>query len=524
MRGYNLSMSNTSATNPAAPHTNSLFVGGIIDSATLPALIRAAGNQGSEGAKSEAAGAPPVPPTSITEHEVTINNANVKYRATAGTLPVRSSGEGKSKAQMFYVAYERLGIDDHAARPITFVFNGGPGSSSVWLHMGALGPKRVKLSEEGHPLPRRGEVIDNEYSWLDLTDLVFIDPVSTGLSRPTEGEDAKQFHSVEDDVKSVGEFIRLYTTRSKRWQSPKFLAGESYGSTRAAALAFHMQTQHGMYFDGVTLISPALDFQTLCFDHGNDLPYPLFLPTYAATAFQHGKLTEHAGKTIQDVIKRAEGFALKTYLPALSQGGRLGVEEKDQIAQELAILTGIDAATWIRMNLRINDGEFFKLLLRNQARMVGRLDTRFVCPVLARCESDINADPSYAAINGAFTQALHTHLLGTLNYTSEAKYEILYLGLEHWNFNASNKYVTTSPDLHKAMVDNPRLRVLICCGYFDAATPHFAAEFSAAHIGLDSEIHSRIKTKHFGAGHMMYIRHADLVQLKNDAAAFYLHD
>lgn len=514
-------MSNPTPSTPSGSHLNSLFVGGIIDSATLPALIRAAGSQGPDGTKGESSGTTPPPPTSITEHEVTMNKVLVKYRATAGTLPVKTSGEGKIKAQMFYVAYERLGVDDHAARPITFVFNGGPGSSSVWLHMGALGPKRVRLTEDGHPLPKRGEVIDNEYSWLDLTDLVFIDPVSTGLSRPAEGEDAKQFHSVEDDVKSVGEFIRLYTTRNKRWQSPKFLAGESYGSTRAAALAFHLQTQHGMYLDGVTLISPALDFQTLCFDHGNDLPYALFLPTYAATAYQHGKLASQAGKTIDEVIKRAEDFAIKAYLPALAQGGRLTEAEKASLAQELALLTGIDAPTWIRMNLRLGDSDFFKLLLRDQARMVGRLDSRFTCPVLTRPESDINADPSYAAINGAFTQALHTHLLGTLNYASEVKYEILYLGLDHWNFNASNKYVTTSPDLHKAMVDNPRLRVLICCGYFDAATPHFAAEFSASHIGLDREIHNRITTKHYGAGHMMYIRHADLVQLKSDAAAFY---
>jgi len=503
---------------------STFFLAGSFDDASLPAAVRdavsAAAKKGipddDKPKKTEAA---------VTEHDMPLpgggDGQRLRYRATAGTLPLRIGGEGKAKAELFYIAYEKLDVEHLDDRPLTFVFNGGPGSSSVWLHMGALGPKRVLLGDEGEPLAPPTKVVDNEWTWLDLTDVVFIDPVSTGLSRAAEGEDAKQFHTLEEDVKAVGEFIRLFCTRRQRWASPKFLVGESYGATRAAALAHHLQGLHGIYLSGISLVSPALDFQVFFFDHANDLPYVLFLPTYAATAFFHKRLATGAFTDLASVVTQAETFAIDTYAPALAKGGLLPDAEKAAIAEQLAKLTGLSKQLWLRSHLRINDQQFFKELLREEGKIVGRLDSRFVCKDVPRKAEDINADPSYSAVNGAFTAALNAHLLGSLKYTSEAKYEILYLDLEHWDFNAPNRYVSTTPDLLRAMTDNPRLRVNVCTGYFDAATPHFASDYSTSHLGLDPSISARITTHRYEAGHMMYIRRPDLIKFKADAAAFY---
>jgi carboxypeptidase C (cathepsin A) len=473
------------------------------------------------GAAKPAPAETPRPAPVMTEHEGSIGGKAVRYRATAGFLPVRDGGEGKTKAEMFFVAYELIGVDQAERRPVSFVFNGGPGSSSVWLHMGALGPKRVQLDPEGRPLPGPGKAIDNDQSWLDLTDLVFIDPVSTGLSRAATGEDAKQFHTLEDDVKSFGEFIRLYLTRQQRWMSPKFLVGESYGATRAAALAKHLQSDLGIFVAGITLVSPALDFQLLSFDHGNDIAHVLFLPTYAATALYHGLVKPAAGSSAADLIKVVEKFAIERYLPALAMGASLPVKDAESICGVLASFTGIDAAVWRRKHLRIRDDEFFRELLRDRATVVGRLDTRFTCSEITRPPTDINADPSYAAVVGAFSTALHSHLLGTLKYVVDTKYEILFVNTEHWNFNAPNRYVSTSPHLLCALIDNPQLRVHVCAGWYDAATPHFAADFSVSHLAMQPGLKERITTTYYEAGHMVYTRAAELVNFKKNAAVFY---
>jgi carboxypeptidase C (cathepsin A) len=345
--------------------------------------------------------------------------------------------------------------------------------------------------------------------------------VSTGLSRAATGEDAKQFHTLEDDVKSFGEFIRLYLTRQQRWMSPKFLVGESYGATRAAALAKHLQSDLGVFVAGITLVSPALDFQLLSFDHGNDISHALFLPTFAATAMFHGRVTPPEGSSAADMVKAAEEFAIKEYLPALAMGASLPAKDAESISSMLAAFTGVDAAVWRRKHLRIRDDEFFRELLRDKAMVVGRLDTRFTCSEIPRPPTDINADPSYAAVVGAFSTALHSHLLGTLKYVVDTKYEILFMNLEHWNFNAPNRYVSTSPQLLCAMIDNPQLRVHVCAGWYDAATPHFAADFSVSHLTMQPGLKERVTTTYYQAGHMMYIHAAELVNFKTNAAMFY---
>ena len=286
------------------------------------------------------------PVLSVTEHELKVGGKLIKYRATTGYMLMKDAKEDKPKARIFFVAYTRLDTEtekiDPTKRPVTFSFNGGPGSASIWLHLGALGPKRVAMTEKGESLPPPYRMVDNDQSWLDATDLVFIDPVSTGYSRAVAGEDPKQFHGFNEDIASVGDFIRLYTTRYQRWASPKFLVGESYGTTRASALSDYLQDTYGLYLNGITLISSIMNFQTARFTRGNDLPYQLFLPTYSAAAWYHKKLTGAlAGADLPTVVKAAEKFVQEKYAPALMLGDALPAKDKAALAKELAGFTGL---------------------------------------------------------------------------------------------------------------------------------------------------------------------------------------
>ncbi|MCE9593776.1 MAG: peptidase S10 [Planctomycetes bacterium] len=456
-----------------------------------------------------------------TKHEVVIGGQKLAYTAKAGTIVLREE-DGKKKASIFYVAYTKDGVEDPATRPITFSFNGGPGSSSVWLHLGALGPKRVDMGPEGFGGPPPYRLIDNEFSWLDVTDLVFIDPVTTGYSRAAPGESDDPYHSVDGDVRSVGDFIRLYATRNQRWPSPKFLVGESYGTTRAAALAEHLQSRHGMYLNGVVLVSAILNFGTAEMDVGNDLPYALFLPTLAATAFQHQKLSPELSKDLRTTLAEVERFAADDYLLALQRGSTLTDAERADIATKLARYTGLSREFVERANLRIDDGRFYKELLRNERRTVGRLDTRFVGLDRDAAGSGAEFDPSYAAIQGPFTAALNQYLRADLGYESDLVYEILTDRVHPWRFDGSeNRYLNVAERLRRAMTTNPALRVFVACGYFDAATPYFASHYTFEHLGMDREVPDRITFGHYEAGHMMYIRRADLAAFTRDVRGFY---
>lgn len=479
----------------------------------------------------QTATAPATPPTDQivqTQHTVVINGVEIAYTATAGVIIMKeetekdgvSAGE-QARAGIFFVAYTRDGVSDLSRRPITFAFNGGPGSSSVWLHLGLLGPRRALMTEEGWPLPPPGRLAPNQYSLLDVSDLVFIDPVSTGYSRPVAGESAKQFHDFRKDIESVGDFIRLYTSRYGRWLSPKYLAGESYGTTRAAGLAGYLQDRHGLYLNGLILISAVLHFQTLSFDHGNDLPYMLFLPAYTATAFYHRRLEPELQRDLIATLRAAEAFALGEYALALLQGDQIDQATFDRVATQLARYTGLSRDYIVRSRLRIRDDRFVKELLRDRQRTVGRLDSRFTGSDRDAVGETAEFDPSLAAITGPYTAALNHYVREQLGFTSDLPYEILTERVWPWSFNDhQNRYVDVAETLRRAMHRNPALRVHVASGYYDLATPYFATRYTLNHLALDPALRGQISESLYPAGHMMYIQESSLAALKAVLADF----
>lgn len=456
---------------------------------------------------------------SRTTHSITLNGKKLDYEAFAGTMQLKEE-DGKTQANIFYTAYTKTG-QDTAKRPITFCFNGGPGSSSVWLHLGSFGPRRVVLADAGESLPSPSTLTDNESTLLDSTDLVFIDPVSTGFSRAADEKNAKQYHGVQEDVTSVGEFIRLYVTKNNRWPSPKFLAGESYGTTRAANLAGHLQNRVGMRMNGIVLVSAVLNFGTIRFDEGNDLPYILFLPTYTATAWYHKKLEPDLQKDFKKTLQEVEQFAGNAYAVALQKGLSLSESEKKEIAEKLARFTGISADYILRADLRIEGQRFMRELLRDRGQTVGRYDSRF----LGKDSNDVaerpETDPSYSAVQGAFTEALNSYLRGTLKYESDLPYEILTGKVQPWNYGtAQNRYLNVATTLRAAMLTNPELKVFVANGYYDLATPFAATEYTFNHLGTDRNLLKRVTMSYYDAGHMMYVQKKSREKLHDDITAF----
>lgn len=466
-----------------------------------------------------------------TRHSIVLNGRELRYTVSTGTLVLKAESEKKSelgataegekpKAAVFFTAYTLDDVADKSQRPVTFSFNGGPGSSSVWMHLGLLGPRRVLLDDDGNMLPPPFRLVDNPYSILDVTDLVFIDPVSTGYSRPVPGEMAKDFHGARKDVESVGEFIRLYTTRNLRWTSPKYLIGESYGTTRAAGLAGYLQERFGMYLNGIMLISMVLDMMTLSFDPGNDLPHILFLPTYAATAFYHRKLEPALLEDLPSTLREVSDFALGDYALALMKGAALTAAERAQIVSRLARYTGLPADYIERTDLRVHDQRFTKELLRDKGLTVGRIDSRFRGEDRDSAGEFYEYDPSMANINGPYTAALYDYVRGELKFESDLPYEILNPNLwPVWQFE-ENRYLNVAETLRKAMTFNPYLRVYIANGYYDLATPFLATEYTVNHLGLPADLRKNIRMGYFEAGHMMYIHIPSLAKLRDDLAQF----
>ncbi len=483
---------------------------------------------------------PPLPEDklSITRHSVTIDGREIRYTATAGTLVLKEEAEAgggaqkdaegeKPKAAIFFVAYtldRDVTFSDaqhRKARPLTFAFNGGPGSSSVWLHLGLLGPRRVAMTPEGEMPPPPFELIDNDFSLLDVTDLVFIDPVTTGFSRAVPGEDPKQFHSFSKDIESVGDFIRLYTTRYNRWVSPKFLIGESYGTTRSAGLSGYLQERHGMYLNGIMLVSSILNFQTAYFTPGNDLPYILFLPTYAATAWYHDRLDAELQQDLRATLDEVEAYAVGEYARALMAGASLSSEEQAQTAARLARYTGLSPEYIQQTNLRIEIMRFIKELLRHERRTTGRLDTRFKGIDRDAAGEQWEFDPSLAAITGPYTATLNDYLRAELEFESDLPYEILTGRVQPWTYDKhQNAFVDVAETLRKAMSINPYLKVFVGNGYYDLATPYFATLYTFDHLHLDDSLRGNISMSFYEAGHMMYIHQPSLEKLKGDLAAF----
>lgn len=458
--------------------------------------------------------------TSQTKHSVKIDGKEIKYTATAGTLLLKQE-DGTPKASVFYIAYTKDDVSDTSQRPVTFTFNGGPGSASVWLHLGAIGPRRVQMGDAGALLPPPYKLVDNESSLLDVSDLVFIDPVSTGYSRAVPGEAPRQFHGVQEDVESVADFIRLYTTRNKRWSSPKFLAGESYGTTRAAGLSGYLQQRYGMYLNGIVLISSILNFETVEFDRGNDLPYILYLPTYTAIAWYHKKLAGDLQGDLQKAIEESRKFAVGDYADALMTGDALPAARRTEITQKLSRLTGISTEYIDRSDLRIEIQRFTKELLRNERRTIGRIDARFTGIDADAAGETPDFDPSIAAIIGPYSGMLNDYVRNELKFDSDLPYEVLTSNVHPWNYSPyENRYVNVAETLRSAMTRNPFLRVFVAKGYYDLATPFFAADYTFDHLGLDPTLRGHLSGAYYEAGHMMYVHPPSLVKLKQDMAKF----
>jgi carboxypeptidase C (cathepsin A) len=463
----------------------------------------------------------------VTKHKVKIGGREIKYTVTTGTMIMKeetadrtkeSEGE-KPRAQVFFVAYTKDGVSNRSKRPLTFSFNGGPGSSSVWLHLGVLGPRRVVLTDEGELPPPPFKLTDNQYSILDDTDLVFIDPVSTGYSRAVEGQKPKEWHEFRKDIESVGDFIRLYTTRYKRWLSPKFLAGESYGTTRAAGLSGYLQERHGLYLNGLMLISSVLDFTTILFNTNNELPFILFLPGYAATAWYHKKAGK--GQPLKKFLKEAEEFARGEYATALMKGDLLTADEREHIVTELMRFTGLSADFIERTNLRIVDQHFFKELLRDRGQTVGRLDIRFLGLDRLDVTETPEYDPLLTNVMGPYTAALYEYIRAELEFESDLPYEILNGKVWPWSYSVfENQYLNVAETMRKAMTYNPHLKVYVGNGYFDLGTPYFATEYTFSHLSLHKNLQKNITMDYYDAGHMMYIHMPSLKKMKKDLTKF----
>lgn len=459
----------------------------------------------------------------VTHHQITVQGKVLSYTATAGLMPIRDDN-GALEAHMFYIAYTLDGDAPASQRPLTFCFNGGPGSSSVWLQLGAIGPRRVALEPDGHMPPPPFHLVDNQQTWLDQSDLVFIDPVGTGFSRAVKPEYTGRFWNVQGDIASVAQFIHLYLTRNDRWSSPLFLAGESYGTTRAAGLSGYLM-DHGVALNGIVLVSTVLNFQTLVAGEGNELPFPLFLPSYAASAWYHKKLSaslesEPLSKLMPEVIH----WVHTVYAPALAEGDSLGDAARDSVIQNMSKYTGLPAAYIGRANLRVDSSEFRKELLLDQGLVLGRYDTRMTGPDAPGLSAHARVDPSYSAVNAPFTEMFNNYVRTELNYKTDVPYRILSFEINRkWSWALPHGrfgYPNVAPSLRSALTQNPYLRVMVAEGYYDQATPFYEVEFSLNHLDLTPAFQSHVIQHHYESGHMIYIDTPSRIKLRQDVRAF----
>jgi carboxypeptidase C (cathepsin A) len=455
----------------------------------------------------------------VTHNSVTVDGKKIDYTASTGYLNLKND-TGKLIAKVFFTYYKKDG-EDAGKRPVTFTFNGGPGSSSVWLHMGGIGPKRVLLKDDGLAPPPPYQFINNEFTWLGKSDLVFIDPVSTGFSRAAPGESPKQFHGYEEDISSMGSFIRHFLSRYERWGSPKYLAGESYGTTRAAGLSKFLQDRYRIYLNGIFLISAVLNFGTNDYYVGNDLPRALYIPSYTAAAWYHKKLAPALQQDLQKTLKESEQFAIGEYATALLKGGWLSDSEKDAIATKMSYYTGLSKELILQSNLRVGEGRFWKELRRSEGLTIGRLDARFTGRDLDDAGETVSFDPSFANIDGSFTAAINDYFQKELNFKEEKGYNI-FGDVYPWNYNnVQNQYLNVAESLRDAMSKNPALKVYVGCGFYDFATPYFTAQYDIEHMFLRPEQRKNVQVHTYEAGHMYYINKPSLVQFKKDVDAFY---
>jgi carboxypeptidase C (cathepsin A) len=457
----------------------------------------------------------------VTKHKTTVNGKRFEYTATTGTQPVWNE-DGEPTATLFYTYYQRSDIKDRSKRPLLMSFNGGPGSASVWMHVAYTGPKSLNVDDEGYPVQPYG-VKTNPYSVLDVADIVFINPVNTGYSRvlpnkdgkmPSKEEQQKMFFGVNADIKYLAEWLNTFVTRNERWQSPKFLIGESYGTTRVSGLALALQNQQWMYLNGVVLVSPT----GLGIKRDGPVDAANRLPYFAATAWYHQALdAELQQKDLYDVLPEVEEFAINQYLPALAKGAFISPEEKQHIATKVAAYSGLSVKTVLQNNLDISPAFFWKDLLRDRGQTVGRLDSRY----LGIDKQEAGSRPDYNAELTSwlhsFTPAINYYLRADLNYKTDIKYNMF--GPVHpWDRSGDN----TGENLRQAMAQNPYLKVLTQSGYYDGATNYFDAKYNMWQLDPSGKMKHRLSFKGYRSGHMMYLRRADLEQSNQDLREFIL--
>ena len=458
-----------------------------------------------------------------TDHQLTVDGQAIKYKATAGTITLKDD-QDKPRGRMFFVAYTKSAPDDsdYSDRPVTFVFNGGPGAAAIWLHLGTAGPKRVVLPNDGAPPSPPYKLEDNASSWLDLTDLVLIDPVGTGYSRP-EPDKGREFYGVRGDLDSVSDFIRIYLTKYQRWLSPKFLAGESYGTTRAAGLSEQLHDRYGIDLNGIVLMSTVLNFQTLDFGPGNDTPYPLYVPSYSAIAHFHKKLApDLQQRKMTDVVRDAQAWAMGDYSQALLRGTSLSPDERDMVAQQLARFSGLPLEYVKRSNLRVNPNRFEKELLAEQNKVIGRMDGRFTGHNADPLNDTPEYDPTLSGYVGVFANTFNDYVRRQLKYESELTYEFLSPRVGPWDFGpGGNGYLNVATTLRRCMVKLPQMKVMVCSGYYDLATPFAGADYTINQLPLDEPLRKNVLHRYYEGGHMFYLNHSALEQLKKDLGEFF---
>ncbi len=475
---------------------------------------------GKEGVSEEHYDMTEVPPA-VSHHQITVDGKLLRYTATTGRLPIKR-GDGKIEAEMFFVAYTLDG-QEAAKRPLTFCFNGGPGSATVWLHMGAVGPKQVVLEANGFMPPPPYTIADNPNTLLDRSDLVFVDAISTGFSRAANAEAIKKFLGVKGDIEAFGEFVRMYVTRYERWPSPLFILGESYGTTRAAGIAGFLANR-GISFNGITLLSTAMDFGTLEWTKNNDIPYFLLVPTFSMIAAYHKRLPPDLMQDLAKTRQEVERWSMTDYAPALLKGDGLAPDERQKIIDAYARYTGLDKKLIDNANLRINVEQFTHNLLLDQKLRVGRLDGRFTGVDPEGLLDQRFYDPTSAAILPPYTAVFNNYVRTELGYKVDLPYKVFAWdepAFQKWDWGEADKgFPNTAPGLRAALVENPYLRVLVMEGHYDLATPYFAANYSIDHLNLGPDYRKNVSFTTYEAGHMVYIDSASHAKMKNDLVEF----
>ena len=504
-------------TKPIAPFLAALLLTALTPAAAL-AQGKAADSSKADAGKDKAPSDIPPPTVSVTKHKGTFGGKAISYTATTGETYLTDE-KGKPTAAIFSTSYVKDGRDPN--RPVTFLYNGGPGSGSLWLHMGAFGPKRVAIPNDGRddgapPYP----IIANPSSLLDVTDLVFIDPVGTGFSRALGDTDPKTFWGVTADAKSINQFIRLWLNENERWNAPKYIGGESYGTTRSAALVKELEgTYNDVALNGIILISTVLDFGIGAEAEGNEMVHVTNLPSMAATAWYHGKVANRTDR-VEPFVEEARQWAIGPYLTALAKGQNLPAAERAQIRTQLSRFTGLSEDYLEKADLRVVPGRFYKELLRDRGLTVGRLDARYTGKDYDNAGETPDNDPSFYGIDASYTAAMNAYAREDLKFSPKREY-VTIGGVRDWDWRIGGRddtaYLNVAPYIGKALRENAGLRVFVGQGWYDFATPFFAAEYSLNRTGFPQD---RIQFHYYDSGHMMYVREADLVKLSNDVRNF----